>query len=47
MTKNKQIIISTSVDEDILKKLQKICKKEDRPIAFIIRRALQEYLNKN
>lgn len=47
MTKNKQIVISTSIDEDTLKKLEKVCKKEERSIAFIIRRALQEYLNKN
>ena len=47
MTKNKQIVISTSIYEDTLKKLEKVCKKEERSIAFIIRRALQEYLNKN
>ena len=46
MTKNKQIVISTSVDEDTLKKLKKVCEKEDRPLAFIVRKILQEYLNK-
>jgi predicted transcriptional regulator len=47
MTKNSQIVISSSIDEGTLKKLEKVCEKEDRSIAFIIRKALQEYLNKN
>jgi predicted transcriptional regulator len=42
----KQITISTAIKEDLLEKLEQYCKKSDRAIAYILRKALEEFLQK-
>jgi predicted transcriptional regulator len=45
-TQTKQITISTAIKEDLLEKLKQHSEKSDRPIAYILRKALEEFLLK-
>ena len=43
----KQFTISTDLkNEDLYKDLKKYAKKNDRTIAFVVRKAVEEFLNK-
>ena len=43
----KQFTVSSDLkNEDLYKDLVKYAKKNDRPIAFVVRKALEEFLNK-
>jgi len=47
MTKQtKQITISTAIKEGLHEELKKHSQKSDRPIAYISRKALEEFLQK-
>jgi predicted transcriptional regulator len=45
-TQTKQITISTSIKEDLYEKLEQHSQKSDRPIAYILRKALKEFFEK-
>jgi predicted transcriptional regulator len=45
-TQTKQITISTAIKEDLLEELKQHSQKSDRPIAYILRKALEEFLQK-
>ena len=42
----KQITISTSMKEDLFEKLEQYSQKSDRSNAYILRKALEEFLEK-
>jgi predicted transcriptional regulator len=45
-TQTKQITISTAIKEDLLEELKQHSQKSDRHIAYILRKALEEFLEK-
>jgi len=39
-------IFSVRLDPEIVKKLKAIAAKEDRPVGYIVRKAIEEYLKR-
>ncbi|MEM3389686.1 MAG: ribbon-helix-helix protein, CopG family [Nitrososphaerota archaeon] len=46
MEKEKKIIFSVRVGEDMLEKLRQVALKQDRPIGYLVRKAISDYLQK-
>ena len=43
----KQKMLPVRVDKEMFEKLQKIAKREDRAVSYIIRKACEEYIGRN
>lgn len=44
---SKEVQIAVRVEKDIYDKIAEIAEKEDRSVAYIVRRIIAEYLEKN
>jgi predicted transcriptional regulator len=44
---NSTPVFSMRLDADVRAKLEKIAKREDRDVAYIIRRAIEEYIRRD